>query len=277
VSAAHRVMAEEVNAYAGAAYTKPNIALVGSGVDKSELSALTADFFKDTPQSSPSGLPGLSQTPSKYFGGEERIAFGKGNTMVIAFPGSSFGGASYKPEADVLAALLGGHAAVKWSSGHSILAKAVSAHAGVSVKTETAKYSDTGLLYVTLRGPSKSLAGAAKDVVTAIKTVASGKVSKDDFKRATAYAKFKLYEAATTPSVDELGLAALNGKVQTAEDSIKGVAGITESTLSQVGRFALQASLTGQAGKKLFEGKASVASVGDLDSLPYAEELGLNV
>jgi len=153
---------------------------------------------------------------------------------------------------------------VKWSSGHSILAKAVSAHAGVSVKTETAKYSDTGLLYVTLSGPSKSLTGAAKDVVAAIKTVASGKVSKDDVKRATAYAKFKLYEAATLPSIDVLGLSALNGKVQAAEDSVKGVVGVTESTLSQ-------------AGKKLFEGKASVASVGDLDSLPYAEELGLNV
>ena len=240
VSAAHRVMAEEVNAYAGVAYTKPNIALVGSGVDKSELSTLTTEFFKDTPQTSPSGLPGLSQTPSKYFGGEERIAFGKGNTLVLAFPGSSLGGSSYKPEVDVLAALLGGHTSVKWSSGHSILARAVQPHAGVSVKTETAKYSDNGLLYVTLTGPSKSLSAAAKDVVGAIKTVVSGKVSKDDLKRATAYAKFKLYEA--TPSVDVLGLGALSGKIQTAEESVKGVVGITESTLSQV-RHTLSSSL----------------------------------
>lgn len=32
-----------------------------------------------------------------------------------------------------------------------------------------------------------------------------------------------------------------------------------------------------QAAKKLLEGKASVAAVGDLYVLPYAEELGLQV
>jgi ubiquinol-cytochrome c reductase core subunit 2 len=244
-------------------------------VDKAELSTLTTEFFKETPQASPSGLPGLSQAASKYFGGEERIAFAGGNALVLAFPGSSLGGASYKPETDVLAALLGGHAPVKWSSGNSILAKAVGAHAGVSVKTDTAKYSDGGLLYVTLTGPSKSLPAAAKDVIAAIKTVAAGKVSKDDLKRATAYAKFKLYEA--TPSADVLGLSALGGKVQTAEEAVKGVVGVTESALAQVCLFFSGVSLTVQAGKKLLEGKASVAAVGDLDSLPYAEELGLNV
>lgn len=33
----------------------------------------------------------------------------------------------------------------------------------------------------------------------------------------------------------------------------------------------------GQAAKSLFEGKATVSTVGDLYVLPFAEELGLNV
>jgi len=268
VSPLKYIQAAEIEAYGATAYSKPNFALVASGVDQGELSKWVGEFFSSVPSSAPAGLPALETQGSKFYGGEERISHAGGNTIVIAFPGTSLAtGKAYKPEFEVLATLLGGVPSVKWSAGTSILAKAIAPHLGVTARADVAKYSDAGLLTVTLKGPSKNLGAAAKDVVSAIKSLSSGSISKDDFKKAAAQAKFAAYHAETAdaPALDLIGLSALaNGKVQAADESLKTLTSISESAVQQ-------------AAKKLLSGKVAVSTVGELAELPFAEDLGLNV
>ncbi|KAF2672038.1 LuxS/MPP-like metallohydrolase [Microthyrium microscopicum] len=261
------LVAEEVEAYAAAAYTKSNIALVSAGVDPSELSKWTGEFFKSLPSSAPSSLPSLDAVKSKYYGGETRVAHTGGNAIVIAFPGTSLSrGSAYKPEIDALATLLGGQPSIKWSAGTSVLSKVVAANPGVSISTNSTQYTDTGLLNITISGPAKVVAKAAKEAAAAIKSASEGSPAAEDVKKALAQAKFKAFDAETAdiPAIDLIGLSAITGTVQTSEESLKAIAGLKESALKS-------------AAKGLFSGKATVVAVGDLSELPYAEELGLNV
>jgi ubiquinol-cytochrome c reductase core subunit 2 len=231
----YHLHAEEVEAYSSAAYAKSNIALVASGVSQSDLAKWTGEFFKDASASAPSGLPAIQSAPAKYFGGEERISSGKGNSLVIAFPGSSLAsGSSFKPEIDAVASLLGGPASIKWGSSTSLLGKTAAAH-GVKISTETAKYSDSGLLYITISGSAKSVAAAAKDAVAAVKSLGSG-TGKDEVKKAIAQAKFKAYDLETgeAPAIDLLGLSTLTGKFQTPEEALKGISAVSEAAVTQV-------------------------------------------
>ena len=189
--------AENIRAYASVAYAKANMAVVANGALPEDLSKWVAEYFSDAPDTPSSDLPKIESHPSRYYGGEERIAHDSGNAMVIAFPGSSSftAGDSYKPEISVLSALLGGESTVKWSSGFSLLAKAASSHPGVKVSTSHAAYSDAGLLHTTLTGSANAIRNVAIDGVKALKSVAAGKVSKEDVSKAVALAKFEALEA----------------------------------------------------------------------------------
>jgi ubiquinol-cytochrome c reductase core subunit 2 len=186
---------EAIGSYSAAAYAKPNFAVVANGADHAELTKWVGEFFKDFSQPAIQGLPALESPQSKYYGGEERIAHGNGNTMVLAFPGSSsFTGGSYKPEVQVLAALLGGETNIKWSPGFSLLSKAASEFPGADVKTKSAIYSDAGLLTVTINGAAGEVRKAAEAAVKTLKAVAAGEISKEDIKKAIATSKFKELE-----------------------------------------------------------------------------------
>jgi ubiquinol-cytochrome c reductase core subunit 2 len=179
--------------FSDAAYSKSNIAVVANGASSSEFSKWVGEFFTDVKESK-SKLPSPA---SKYYGGEERIAHGSGNVVILAFPGSSSftSGSSYKPEISVLAALLGGQSSIKWSPGFSLLAKAASSYQHAHVSTQHAAYSDAGLLYVTITGSASHIANASKSVVDALKKVAAGEVAEEDIKKAVALAKFQALEA----------------------------------------------------------------------------------
>merc|ERR1711981_180813 len=99
--------ADTIAGFASAAYSKPNFAIVANGAEHGEVSKWVGEFFKDIPNSPASGVPTIQAEQTKYYGGEERIAHASGNSMILAFPGSSsFTGGFYKPEISVLAALL---------------------------------------------------------------------------------------------------------------------------------------------------------------------------
>jgi ubiquinol-cytochrome c reductase core subunit 2 len=184
---------EEIYKFGLAAYSKSNIAVVANGTSHAELSKWVGEFFEDA---YPAGKK-LDSPPSKYHGGEERIAHDKANVMVIGFPGSSSfsSGSSYKPEIAVLAALLGGESSIKWTPGFSLLAKAASQYQHAHVSTENFGYSDAGLLAVTLTGNASHIAKASQSVVDTLKKIASGNVSGEDIKKATALAKFRALES----------------------------------------------------------------------------------
>lgn len=138
----------------------------------------------------------MSSEATKYFGGEERIAHDGGNSLVIAFPGSSSftAGSSYKPQIAVLAALLGGKSSIKWSPGFSLLSKAASSFPGASAATTHFAYSDAGLLSIQFSGSASAIRNASVEAVKALKTISDGSISKEDFTKAVAAAKYSALE-----------------------------------------------------------------------------------
>lgn len=183
---------ESIRDFAQSAYAKSNIAVVANGANQQELSKWVGEFFGDVS----SGARPQSSLPTKYFGGEERIAHGSGNSMVIAFPGSSSftSGSSYKPEIAVLAALLGGQSSIKWSPGFSLLSKAAYAFPGASAATTHYSYSDAGLLAVQFSGSADAISNASTQAVKSLKSISEGSISKEDFTKAVALAKYRALE-----------------------------------------------------------------------------------
>ncbi|KAK3049495.1 ubiquinol-cytochrome c reductase core subunit 1 [Extremus antarcticus] len=256
--------AENLADYASAAYAKQNFAIVANGVSQSELSKWVGEMFTDVPSQTSYQL---KPEQTKYYGGEERIAHGSGNSLVIALPGSSSPtGGFYKPEVAVLAALLGGQSSIKWSPGFSLLSKATQDTPNMFIDTKSTIYSDAGLLTIAMTGSASDIQKSAPKVVEALKSVAQG-IDKEAFAKAKALAKFKELEyGQETQAAMELTGAGLvhGGKAYQIDEVAKSVDGVTEEKVKQ-------------AAKEALEGKASVSAVGDLYMLPYAEEIGLKV
>lgn len=227
-----------IEAYSKAAYIKSNFSVVANGTSNTDLKKWVGEFFSDSPTSTPSSIPTIQSEPSKYYGGEERIAHDGGNTMIIAFPGSSsFTGSSYKPEIAVLAALLGGESSIKWSPGFSLLSKATQAHPHVHISTSHAAYSDAGLLIISLDGKAADVMRASQDVVKTVKSVAAGEFSKEDIKKAIATAKFKALESGqqTATGIELTGTGLIqSGKAHQIDEVAKGIDNVSEDQVKKV-------------------------------------------
>lgn len=230
--------AKYLEAFSRIAYSKPNFAVVANGTSHAELSKWVGEFFVDSPGAPPPELPQIDTSPSKYYGGEERIANDSGNAMIIAFPGSSlFTGGTYKPELPVLAALLGGESTIKWSSGFSLLSKAIAGYPQVHITTAHNAYSDIGLLHILLSGNARHINNASKAVVKTLKAVASGNITKDEFKRAVAAARFKALDAGQNIGAGlELTGASLvqGGRAFQIDELRKSIEKVTEDQLKKV-------------------------------------------
>lgn len=226
---------QSIAQFAQGAYAKSNIAVVANGASQADLSKWVGEFFKGA-YSSGSALSGEA---TKYYGGEERIAHGGGNSLVLAFPGSSSftAGGSYKPEIAVLAALLGGKSTIKWSPGFSLLSKAASGFPGASVATSQLAYSDAGLLTIQFSGSASAIRGASAEAVKALKSISEGSISKEDFTKAVALAKYRALEEGQNI---EAGLVATGaglihgGKAFQIDEVGKAVEGVTTEKLKSV-------------------------------------------
>jgi len=256
---------DAVKEFASSAYGKANIAVVANGAGQEELTKWVGEFFAEVPNTSAQ----ISSKASKYYGGEERIAHDGGNSLVIAFPGSSSftAGGSYKPEISVLAALLGGKSTIKWSPGFSLLSKAASTFPGASAVATHFAYSDAGLLTIQFSGSAEAIRGATTEAVKAIKSIADGSISKEDITKAIALAKYRALEE---------GQNIESGLVSTGAGLIHGG---KPFQIDEIGKSveSVSADKLKSAAKALLDGKSTVSAVGDLFVLPYAEEIGLNV
>ena len=275
---------EWIHDWASTAYAKSNYALVANGAQASEFSKWTKEFFSDAQIQTRQNAPSIDSTQSKYHGGEERIAHDGGNALVLAFPGSSsFTGGSWKPEIAVLASLLGGESSVKWAPGFSLLSKATEAFPGAHITTQSATYSDAGLLHVSVTGKATDVRSAGTEVVKAIKAVADGQISQEDFKKAVATARFRALETgqSTEAGILQTGAGLVHGgKAHQIDELGTSIGKVTESQLKTVSRdsvFDRHLTDYNQVAKTLLEGKATVSSVGDLNILPFAEEIGVQV
>ena len=278
--------------FAAAAYAKSNIAVVANGAKHDELTKWVGEFFSEPGPKPPTEVK-LESGASKYYGGEERIAHGSGNVMLLAFPGSSSftSGSSYKPEINVLAALLGGESSIKWSPGFSLLSKAAAEYQHAHVSTQHAAYSDAGLLYTTISGNARQVGSAARNVVDTLKKISTGDVSVEDIKKARALAKFRALEAGQdiNAGLEATGSGLISGGKAFQIDEIgQSIDKVGEAQVKSVSSrpgpcapyFSYTQQLTHmgmQAAKSLLDTKATVSTVGDLFALPFAEEIGLTV
>jgi ubiquinol-cytochrome c reductase core subunit 2 len=227
--------ADSIGEFAASAYAKPNIAVVANGASQAELTKWVGEFFSDA---SSQGSQ-ISGETSKYYGGEERIAHDGGNALVLAFPGSSSftAGGSYEPETAVLAALLGGKSTIKWSPGFSLLSKASSSFPGASVATTHFAYSDTGLLTIQFSGSASAIRDAATEAVKALKSISEGAISKEDFTKAVALAKYTALEEGQNIAAGlvSTGAGLVHGGQPFQIDQVgKSVEGVTADKLKSV-------------------------------------------
>ena len=230
--------ANRLEQYSRVAYAKSNFAVVANGADHQELSKWINEFFTELEQSPPPDFPSTGTESSKYYGGEERIAHDSGNAMVIAFPGSgSATGVSYKPESQVLAALLGGQSNIKWTPGFSLLSKATAAYPQARVATTHRSYSDAGLLTISMYGNADQIRQASQEAVKAIRRVAAGNVTREEIKKAVATAKFKALESGQNMNTGiELTGAGLiqGGKPFQIDELAKSIDTVTEDQVKKV-------------------------------------------
>lgn len=254
---------ESISEFSKSAYLRSNIAIVASGADQNELEEWVGKFFNNTPN-------GVSSLPGKatiYHGGEERILHPSGNSMVIAFPGSSlFAGPCYKPEFSVLSALIGGQPTIKWTNGFSLLAKAASNLGSISVNTSHHAYSDSGLLTIQLTGTAEAVRLASHEAYKALKSVAKGEFTKEDLTKAVSLARIRaLEEQNIEASMMSTGVDLLHcHKPYSVEEIGRAVSRVSADNLIAVAQ-------------DLLAKKATVSAVGDLHVLPYAEEIGLKI
>lgn len=276
---------DAISSYAERAYSVNNCALVANGVEHEEMVKWVDRLFTEDEEVRSEHPAKLESPATEYFGGEERISHGSGNTMVIAFPGSPAPtGASYKPEVAVLTSLLGGQSGIKWSPGFSILSNALAKYQGLQIETKSAVYSDAGLLYIVLHGAASAVKSAASEVVQQFKKISKGEINKEDFQKAVARAKFKELESGETiqGALELTGAGLLaSGKPYQFSHSADLISRVTEDQVVKVSSsrqdMARGLSLLSQAASTMLKGKASVSAVGNLFVLPYAGEIGLNV
>ncbi|KAL8682729.1 MAG: hypothetical protein Q9186_001240 [Xanthomendoza sp. 1 TL-2023] len=258
---------QDLETFSQAAYAKPNFAVVANGANHGELSKWVGEFFQDSPAVAPEDFPAIETKPSRYFGGEERIAHDGGNNMILAFPGSgAYTGGHYKPEIAVLSSLLGGQSYIKWSPGFSLLARATAAQTQARVSTRNLSYMDAGLLTISMEGKASHIREASQTVVDILKAISTGDIAKDDIQKAIAKAKFRTLEAGQNIGTGlELTGAGLvqSGKPSQLDGIAEAIEGVTEDAVKK-------------AAMSLLEGKATVSTVGDLFVLPFAEEIGLH-
>lgn len=226
---------ESIQGFAASAFAKSNISVVANGVSQAELSKWVGQFFTEIPSTSAA----LSSQATKYYGGEERISHASGNSLVIAFPGSSSftAGASYKPEIAVLAALLGGKSSIKWSPGFSLLSKVAAGFPGTSLSASNFAYSDAGLLTIQFNGSAAAIRDASAEAVKALKSIAEGTVAKEDITKAVALAKYQVLEEGQN---HEAGLVSTGsglvhgGKAFQIDEVGKAVSAVTAEKLKAV-------------------------------------------
>ncbi|KAI0744449.1 LuxS/MPP-like metallohydrolase [Earliella scabrosa] len=253
-SSAHHVTSEDVKAYADSVFGAGNVAVLGTGIDPAALEKLLEKSLGKLP----GAAAATSSAPSAYFGGETRVeAHGGPQTVFIGF------GATGAPSAElaVLASHLDTTPSVKWAQSTSPIAASVPV--GASVKSVLFPYSDASLFGLLVQGETPAdVKTAAKAAVEAVK--AAGSLKGEELQKAVAKAKFAAASAFDVRDglVASLGPKILSGSSSSVADAL--------SSLDKV-----SATVYSKATSTLLKSKPTFIAVGDAQSLPYADEVGL--
>ncbi|KZT57571.1 ubiquinol-cytochrome C reductase complex core protein 2 [Calocera cornea HHB12733] len=246
---AHAPAIEAVKDYASKAFTQSNLAVIGSGLSQSKLESLASQHFAGLPSGS-----SLSSPAAKYFGGST-VSHSLHPTLFIGY---GFAGA---PSAGL--ATLAAHLATKprlpWSDGLSPLSTLPSS---VHAESILLPYSDATLFGVLVSAKdSAGLKQGGEAVVKALKEVAAGGIKEDLVGRAKARAKFaSAVVEEGKAGVIAKGAAQLEGKTW-------------NSLVDEVEKLDVKA--LGKFTSDLLKTKPTVVALGDINTLPYPDELGL--
>ena len=302
----HHVSSEDVKAYAQSVFSQGNVAVVGTGIDASTLEKL----LEKSLGSSFASASAASSTPSTYFGGETRVDAHDGPQTVFIGLGTT---GAPSAELAVLAAHLDPTPSVKWSQGTSPIAAKLPA--GASVRSVLLPYSDASLFGLLVQGEtSADVKAAGQAAVQALKASGSlsgddlqKAVAKAKFAAASSFDAREGLLAALGPKVSTLSgspstsltvplirIAPLNFKRSCLVPLLPSPRLSRRSrrwTLLRTRRWVLSSLLSTrfhllcrslmcawralQAAASLLKTKPTYVAVGDVASLPYADELGL--
>lgn len=248
---------ESLQHYVRSLFTTNRAAVVGVGVDHGDLLCFAQNLSLE------SGA-GPSDSTTKYTGGDAR----KDTADSLAHVAVAVEGASLKNTKEALAFAvlryaLGVGPHVKWGSSASPLTRAVGSAAGndpFAVTAFNANYTDSGLFGFVASSPA-SIAGKVVDA--AVKQLRSGIVSPADIARGKTQLKAAILHDQESDSalVEEIGTqAVLLGSVLSGPALVSAVNSVTDAEVNA-------------AASKVKAGKLSVAAVGSLSSVPYADEL----
>ena len=180
---------EDARSFAHTAFSKENIAVVGTGIDSGLLSKLAGHSFAPLPSSS-----AAAPAPTKYFGGESRVAAGghglHPQTIFIGYGTTT----PNLQELATLKAFLSPHPHLKWAHGSANpLFEGLPAHA--RVEPVLLPYTDAALFGVLIQAPTtKEVHDAGKIAVKVLKG-AAGSVKAEELKKAVSKAKFEAASA----------------------------------------------------------------------------------
>jgi len=246
------VTVEDIKSFAASAFSKGNIAVLGTGIDQSTLSKLVEKAL-----GSASSASAPSSSSSAYFGGETRLESHGGPQTV--FIGYGVAGPS-DPAIAALSAYLSPEPSLKWSKGLSPLAELPQ---GTSIRAIYLPYSDATLFGLLVQGTTTaSVKEAGSAAVKALKE--AGGVSAEDLKKAVAKAKFAAASAIDGRDgiVNVLGPKVFTGSDASLESALVSLDNVSSSAVKK-------------ATSTLLKGKPTYVAIGDVQTLPYADELGL--
>ncbi|KAJ9065465.1 ubiquinol-cytochrome c reductase core subunit 1 [Entomophthora muscae] len=245
------VSTKDIREYAARALAPNRLTFFGFNVDASALNTLKSSFTSTSSS--------LKTEASKYYGGETRTsADAPVGHVAIGFEGASLG-SDKEATLTVLRHILGGQSHLKWGSGASPVAKLV---AGTSAQASAFNfsYSDAGLFGLYIAAPSAEITQLANSSLAELRKTASG-LSAEELKRGIALARFEALsslESQYSKAVVFGTQVSLSGKM--TEDAASRFSSVTENQVVE-------------AAKKLLSGKPTVSTYGNLQSLPYADQL----
>lgn len=241
-------------------YTAPRTTAVGFGVDHDYFSAAVQKLFDMKIAS------GDAARESRFGGGEIRVEADLPYThTAIVAEGASLTNTKEMLSLGILQCILGVGPRIKHTNGQysklgAVAAKAVTNPFAVSALN--INYSDTGMFGVHIIGNPNDMQQLVKAVVTGMRE-ATKTITDADVKTAKNILKTKLSlqrDSTTDQAEDMLVQVSTTGALKTPEEFEKDIDAITTADVNTVAA-------------KVMKTKPAIASLGQLDHMPYLDEL----
>ncbi|XP_046627813.1 cytochrome b-c1 complex subunit 2, mitochondrial [Neodiprion virginianus] len=251
-----KIGTENLQHFVNTWFTGPRCAVVATGVSQEQLNKFASQLQVGSSES--------SGEPARYFGGELR----KERSSSLATVAVAVEGAGLNKEKEAIAFAILQRAAgtgphVKWGSTSAPLYRTVATAAGkdpFAVSALNASYSDSGIFGFILTAPG-NIAGTL--TTAASKWLLKPSVTDADISRGKAELKAAVLYATDNSIARHESLA--------QQALFKGTVASPSAIIAEIEKVS--AADVKNVAAKIGKGKLSMAGIGDLDTVPYVEEL----